>query len=369
MGFIRIFTAFIAFSTIFQLSTPISMAQEKQRELKIYNWVSYIDKELIAEFTEQTGIRVISDAFDSNQTLLAKTLTGNSGYDIVVPSDFAVTYLMEADQLLKLDLNKIPNYKNLWPRALEMLNTFEGINDYAIPYFWGTTGIGFDAKKIAEIAPDAPMDSLAIMLDPQYAKQIAECGIYMLDSPAETVPILNMYLGQDPESTSKEDLANVEKMMAEIRPYIKKFHSSEYISAVANGDICLALGWSGDFFISKNSAIEAGRDNDIQYAIPKEGSIVWFDEMVILKNAQNVDEAYEFINFMLDAQNSARASNKIMFPTANEASFEFLNSELRDNPILFPSEESLENTHIKRPYSMPAQKAITRMWLKIKSGR
>ncbi len=359
----------ITLLTTFLGLTTLSIAQEKPRELKIYNWVSYIDKELIAEFTEQTGIKVIADAFDSNQTLLAKTLTGNSGYDIVVPSDFAVTYLMEADQLHKLDLQKIPNHKNLWPKALEMLNTFEGINDYAIPYFWGTTGIGFDAQKIAEIAPDAPMDSLAALLDPQYAKQIAECGIYMLDSAAESAPILNMYLGQDPESTSKQDLENIEKMLAEIRPYIKKFHSSEYISAIANGDICMALGWSGDFFIAKNSALDAGRDNDIQYNIPKEGSIVWFDEMVILKDAKNIDEAYEFINFMLDAQNSARAANKIMFPTANEASFEFLDPALRDNPILFPSDESLQNVHIKRPYDMRAQKAVNRMWMKMKSGR
>lgn len=316
--------------------TQLALANEKPRELKIYNWVSYIDKELIAEFTEQTGIKVIADAFDSNQTLLAKTLTGNSGYDIVVPSDFAVTYLIEADQLLKLDLEKIPNHKNLWPKALEMLSTFDGINEYAIPYFWGTTGIGFDAQKIAEVAPGAPTDSLAALLDPQYASQIAQCGIYMLDSGAETIPILNLYLGQDPESTAPQDLANIEKLMAAIRPYIKKFHSSEYISAIANGDICLALGWSGDFFIAKNSALDADRENDIKYAIPKEGSIVWFDEMVILKDAKNVDEAYEFINFMLDAENSAKAANKIMFPTANSASFELLDPALRDNPILFP---------------------------------
>lgn len=365
MSIIRRVTTLFAFCSLFQFS----VAQEPQRELKIYNWVSYIDKELIDEFTKQTGIKVIADAFDSNQTLLAKTLTGNSGYDIVVPSDFAVTYLMEADQLLKLDLDKIPNHKNLWPFALESLATFEGINDYAIPYFWGTTGVGYDAKKIAELAPDAPLDSFALLLDPQYAAQVAECGIYMLDSPVETTPLINMYLGQDPESTDPKDLANVQKVLENIRPYVKKFHSSEYISAMANGDACVAIGWSGDFFIAKNSAEEAGRDNDIQYILPKEGTIVWFDEMVILKNAQNVDEAYEFINFMLDAKNSAKAANKIMFPMANEAAFEFLEPALRNNPILFPSEEALQNVHIKRPYDMNAQKKITRMWMKMKSGR
>ncbi len=365
MSIIRRLTALVAIFGLFQFS----LAEDKPRELKIYNWVSYIDRELIDEFTAQTGIKVIADAFDSNQTLLAKTLTGNSGYDIVVPSDFAVTYLMAADQLLKLDLNKIPNHKNLWPFALESLATFEGINDYAIPYFWGTTGVGYDAKKIAEVAPDAPLDSFALLLDPQYAQQVAECGIYMLDSPVETTPLINMYLGQEPESTDKKDIENVQKVLENIRPYVKKFHSSEYISAIANGDACVALGWSGDFFIAKNSAIEAGRDNDIQYILPKEGTIVWFDEMVILKDAQNVDEAYEFINFMLDAENSAKAANKIMFPMANEAAFEYLDPELRNNEILFPPEESLKNVHIKRPYDIRQQKALTRMWMKMKSGR
>lgn len=365
MSIIRRLTALVAIFGLFQFS----LAEDKPRELKIYNWVSYIDRELIDEFTAQTGIKVIADAFDSNQTLLAKTLTGNSGYDIVVPSDFAVTYLMAAGQLLKLDLNKIPNHKNLWPFALESLATFEGINDYAIPYFWGTTGVGYDAKKIAEVAPDAPLDSFALLLDPQYAQQVAECGIYMLDSPVETTPLINMYLGQEPESTDKKDIENVQKVLENIRPYVKKFHSSEYISAIANGDACVALGWSGDFFIAKNSAIEAGRDNDIQYILPKEGTIVWFDEMVILKDAQNVDEAYEFINFMLDAENSAKAANKIMFPMANEAAFEYLDPELRNNEILFPPEESLKNVHIKRPYDIRQQKALTRMWMKMKSGR
>lgn len=365
MNMIRLFTTLVALCGFIQFS----VAENKPRELKIYNWSSYIDQELMNEFTKQTGIKVINDAVDSNEALLAKTLTGNSGYDIIVPSDFNVTYLIEADQLLKLDFDKIPNYKNVWPFALETLQTFENINDYAIPYFWGTTGIGYDAKKIISIAPNAPLDSYALIFDPQYASQFASCGIYLLDSAVETTPLINMYLGQDPESTDPQDLANVQKVLEDIRPYIKKFHSSEYISAMANGDACIALGWSGDFFIAKNSAVEAGRDNEIQYSVPKEGSILWFDELVILKDAKNVDEAYEFINFMLDAKNSALAAKKAMAPTPNIAAFEFLDPDLRDNPILFPSEESLKSVHIKRPYSLSEQKKLTRMWMKIKSGR
>lgn len=358
-------TTLVAFCGFFQLS----LASEKPRELKIYNWSSYIDQPLLNEFTAQTGIRVLTDAFDSNEALLAKTLTGNSGYDIIVPSDYVVTHLMEADQLLKLDFNKIPNYQNLWPFALESLATFEGINDYAVPYFWGTTGIGFDALKIKALAPDAPLDSYALVFDPKYASQIASCGIYLLDSAVEMAPLVNMYLGQNPESTDTQDLENVQKVLEGIRPYVKKFHSSEYISAIANGDACVAIGWSGDFFIAKNSADETGRNHDIQYSVPKEGSILWFDEMAILKDAKNVDEAYEFINFMLDAKNSAKASNTTMAPTPNRAAFEFLDPILRDNPILFPPEESLKSVHIKRPYGIGAQKKLVRMWMKIKSGR
>lgn len=365
MRIIRHLTMLVAFCGLFQFSH----ANEKPRELKIYNWSSYVDQDLLKDFTAKTGIKVITDAVDSNEALLAKTLTGNSGYDIIVPSDFAVTYLIEADQLLKLDKNRLPNYDNLWPFALESLATFDGINDYAIPYFWGTTGIGYDAKKINALLPDAPVDSYALVFDPQYASQIAECGIYLLDSAVEMTPLINMYLGQDPESVAPDDLANVQKVLEEIRPYVKKFHSSEYISAIANGDACIAVGWSGDFFMAKESADDAGRHHDIQYSVPKEGSILWFDELVILKDAKNVDEAYEFINFMLDAKNSAKASNNIMAPTPNSAAFEYLDPKMRENVMLFPPEESLKSVHIKRPYDLNGQKKLTRMWMKIKSGR
>lgn len=365
MRIIHHLTMLVAFCGLFQFS----LANEKPRELKIYNWSSYVDQELLNAFTAQTNIKVITDAVDSNEALLAKTLTGNSGYDIIVPSDFAVTYLMKANQLLKLDKSKIENYNNLWPFALESLATFEGINDYAIPYFWGTTGIGYDAKKINAILPNAPVDSYALVFDPQYASKIAECGIYLLDSAVEMTPLVNMYLGQDPESVAPEDLANVQKVLEDIRPFVKKFHSSEYISAIANGDACVAVGWSGDFFMAKENADAAGRNHDIQYSVPKEGSILWFDELVILKDSKNIDEAYEFINFMLDAQNSAKASNNIMAPTPNVAAFQYLEPKLKDNVMLFPTEESLRNVHIKRPYDLNGQKKLTRMWMKIKSGR
>lgn len=365
MRIIHHLTTLIAFCGLFQFT----LANEKARELKIYNWSSYVDQELLNEFTAQTGIKVISDAVDSNEALLAKTLTGNSGYDIVVPSDYAVTYLMEADQLLKLDFEKLPNYQNLWPFAIESLATYEGINDYAVPYFWGTTGLGYDAQKINALLPHAPVDSYALVFDPQYASEIAECGIYLLDSAVEMAPLINMYLGQDPESVAPDDLANVQKVLEEIRPFVKKFHSSEYISAIANGDACVAVGWSGDFFMAKESADDTGRTHDIQYSVPKEGSILWFDELAILKDAKNVDEAYAFINFMLDAQNSAKASNNIMAPTPNIAAFEYLDPKLRDNKMLFPPEESLKSVHIKRPYDLSGQKKLTRMWMKIKSGR
>ncbi|UNM95384.1 extracellular solute-binding protein [Ignatzschineria rhizosphaerae] len=365
MRIIRHLTMLVAFCGLLSLS----LANEKTRELKIYNWSSYVDQALMDDFTAKTGIKVITDAVDSNEALLAKTLTGNSGYDIIVPSDFAVTYLMEADQLLKLDFNKMPNYHNLLPFALERLATFEGINDYAIPYFWGTTGIGYDAQKIHALLPEAPVDSYALVFDPKYAAKIAECGIYLLDSAVEMTPLINIYLGQDPESVDPQDLANVQKVLEDIRPYIKKFHSSEYISAIANGDACVAVGWSGDFFMAKESADDAGRSHDIQYSVPKEGSILWFDELVILKNAKNIDEAYEFINYMLDAKNSAKASNKTMAPTPNLAAFEYLDPKLKNNTMLFPPEESLKSVHIKRPYDLSGQKKLTRMWMRIKSGK
>ncbi len=345
----------------------LSVSQGQAKEVRIYNWTDYIDPELIEQFTKKTGINVIYDTFDSNDVLLAKSLTGNSGYDIVVPSDFTVAYLIQANRLLEIDPSKLTNYKNIWPFVQERLTEFKGMNEHSVPYFWGTTGIAYDAKKVKELVPDAPLDSLEILMNPKYASKLASCGIYMVDSPSETVPIFNMYLGIAPESTKKEDLDRLKNVLKEIRPYIKKIHSSEYISALANGDACLVLGWSGDVYLAKARAEEAKTDVDIQFFIPKEGGLIWFDQFAILKDSKNIDEAYQFIDFMLDAKNNAQAANYVEYATSNEAAFPFVRKDLIDDPVLYPSKNELSKIHIKQPYTQAEQKKMTRFWMDFKN--
>ncbi len=339
------------------------------KEVRIYNWTDYIDPDLITEFTQKTGIDVVYDTFDSNDVLLAKSLAGNSGYDIVVPSDYTVAYLIQANRLDPINTDKLPNLKNVWPFVTERLAEFKGMNEHSVPYFWGTTGIAYDAKKIQELVPDAPLDSLELIMNPKYAEKLASCGIYMIDSPSETLPVVNMYLGLPAESTDKADLEKAYGALKQIRPYIKKFHSSEYITALANGDACVALGWSGDIYLAKARAKEAKTNVDIQYFIPKEGSLVWFDQFTVLKDAPNKDEAYEFINFMLDPKNNARAANYVEYATSNEAAFPYVDEYLIKDEILYPSQEDLNKLHIKQPYRHSEQKKLVKFWQDLKNRK
>lgn len=339
------------------------------KEVRIYNWTDYIDPELLDEFTEKTGINVIYDTFDSNELLLAKVLTGNSNYDIVPPTDYTTKYLIEADKLHKIEKDRLKNYHNIWPFVTEKLEEIAGVNEYSIPYMWGTTGVAYNVDKIASLIPGAPTDSLALMFDPQYAEKLSSCGIYMLDSPSEAFPMAFYYLGLSPESTSDEDLAKVEALFDGIRPYIKKFHSSEYINALANGDACIALAWSGDAYQAKTRAEEAGQGVQLDYFIPKEGAILWFDQFAILKDAQNIDGAYAFIDFMLDPENNARAANYVEYSTSNQGAFPYVEPYLLEDETLYPSETLLKegNLNVKQPYSQKEQKKVMKLWLKIKN--
>lgn len=350
------------------LTALVGTAGVSAKEVRVYNWTDYIDPELIDEFTAQTGIKVIYDTFDSNEVLLAKTLTGNSGYDIVVPSEYTVKYMIQANRLHKIDPAKLPNYKNIWPYVHDKLEELEGVNEYSVPYMWGTTGIAYDENKINALVPDAPTDSLELMFNPKYAEKLASCGIYMVDSPSETFPIVLRYLGLPPESTDDKDLAKVEEAFKQIRPYIKKFHSSEYINALANGDACLALGWSGDIYLAKARAEEFNPDIKIEYRIPKEGSLLWFDQFAILNDAKNVDEAYAFIDFLLDAKVNARAADYVEYSTSVEAAFPFVKPHLYNDPNLYPPEEIRSNLNVKQPYTQREQKKLMKIWLKIKNN-
>ncbi|WP_204112726.1 polyamine ABC transporter substrate-binding protein [Shimia biformata] len=338
-------------------------------EVRVYNWSDYIDEELLTKFEEETGLKLIYDVFDSNEVLETKMLAGGSGYDVVVPSGTFLQRQISAGAFQKLDLSKLPNHGNMWDVIQARTEQYDPGNAYSINYMWGTTGIGYNIGKVTEaLGEDAPLDSWSLVFDPANMEKLAECGVYFLDAPAEMIPAALNYIGEDPDSHDPEVIAKAEAVFAAIRPYIRKFHSSEYITALANGDICVAVGWSGDVFQAQFSASEAENGHEIDYSIPVEGAQMWFDQMAIPADAPNPEGAHAFINFILDAQNSAAATNYVWYASGNKAAQEFIDQEILDYPAVYPDEATLEKLFTTTPYPQKVQRVVTRLWTKIKSG-
>ncbi|MEL6377556.1 MAG: extracellular solute-binding protein, partial [Pseudomonadota bacterium] len=257
-------------------------------EVRVYNWSDYIDEELLTKFEEETGLKLVYDVFDSNEVLETKMLAGGSGYDVVVPSGTFLQRQISAGAFQKLDKSKLTNLGNMWDAIEERTAKYDPGNEYSINYMWGTTGIGVNTGKVAEIlGDDAPVGSLELIFDPANMEKLASCGVHFLDAPTEMIPAALKYLGEDPDSHDPEVIAKAEAVLAGVRPHVQKFHSSEYINALANGDICVAFGWSGDILQSRDRAAEAENGVEIAYNAPSEGALMWFDQMAIPADAPN----------------------------------------------------------------------------------
>ncbi len=338
-------------------------------ELRVYNWSDYIDEELLTKFEAETGINLTYDVFDSNEVLETKLLAGGSGYDVVVPSGTFLQRQIAAGAFQKLDYSKLPNAKNLWDVIKKRTAQYDPGNAYSINYMWGTTGIGVNVDKVREVlGEDAPVDSLALVFDPENMKKLASCGVQMLDAPIEIIPAALNYLGEDPNSHDPKVIAKVEPVLTAVRPYIQKFHSSEYINALANGEICVAFGWSGDILQARDRAAEAGAGVEIVYNAPKEGALMWFDQMAIPVDAPNPSGAHKFLNFIMDAKNMAAASNYVYYANGNLASQKYLVDDVINDPAIYPDEETLKHLYTTTPYEPKVQRVVTRLWTRIKSG-
>ena len=338
-------------------------------EVRVYNWSDYIDEELLGKFETETGIKLIYDVFDSNEVLETKMLAGGSGYDVVVPSGTFLQRQVQAGAFQKLDMAKLPNAANLWDVVAERTAQYDPDNAYSINYMWGTTGIGVNVGKVQELlGEDAPIDSASLVLDPANMEKLAECGVHFLDAPTEIVPMVLNYIGEDPDSHDPDVIAKAEPVLAAVRPYVQKFHSSEYINGLANGDICVAIGWSGDVLQARDRAAEADNGVEVAYHAAKEGAQMWFDQMAIPVDAPNTEAAHTFLNFILDAQNMAAASNYVYYANGNEASQEFLVEDVIGDPAIYPDAATLENLFTTTPYPAKVQRVVTRMWTKLKSG-
>lgn len=349
------------------LGTASAFAQEK--EVHVYNWSDYIDESILTDFTKETGIKVVYDVFDSNDILETKLLAGGSGYDVVVPTGPFLARQIQAGVFQKLDKSKLPNLTNMWPQVMDRLAKYDPGNQYAVNYMWGTTGIGFNVDKVKKVLGDVPIDSWDVLFKPENAKKLKACGINILDASDETFAIAMNYLGKNPDSKDAKDLEAGAKVYQAIRPYAKTFNSAAYINDLANGDICITIGWSGDVLQAKTRAEEAKNGVNIQFIIPKEGTYMWFDNLAIPADAKNVDEAHAFINYLMKPEVIAKASNYVQYANGNLASQKFVDKEILDNPNVYPPADVAKRLFTISPYDPKAQRVLNRLWTQVKTGK
>jgi putrescine transport system substrate-binding protein len=359
---------FLALALILAAALQSAAAAEKQ--LNIYNWSDYIADDTVARFEHETGDKVSYDVYDSNEVLEAKLLAGRSGYDLVVPS--ASPYLARqivAGVYQTLDRAKLGNYGNLDPQILANAAIADPGNQYGVPYLWGTTGIGYNRAMIkAALGEAAPTDSSRLLFDPAIAKKLAPCGISLLDSAQEIVPAALAYLGRDPLSRAPEDLDRAMAAITAIRPFIRKFHSSQYINDLANGDLCVAFGYSGDMLQARNRARDAKNGIDIAYTIPKEGAMMWIDMMAVPKDAPHPDEALRFIDFVLRPETVAAISNTVAYANPNTKATALVDAALRDDPNVYPPASVRARLFFDKPVTPQYERLRTRAWTKVKTG-
>ena len=354
-----------------QEATTVAAAvpAEEEKVLHIYNWSDYIAPDTVSNFEKETGIKVSYDTFDSNEVLETKLLAGHTGYDVVVPSANFLERQIKAGVFLKLDKSKLPNFKNMDPDIMGRIAKHDPGNQYATDWQWGTTGIGYNVKKVKAALGDVKPDSWSLILDPANAKKLAKCGITMLDAPSEVVDSVLISLGRDPNSENTEDLKAAEAVLMKVRPYIKYFHSSQYIDDLANGEVCLSLGWSGDAFIAKGRAEEAKKDVDIAYYIPKEGAIMWFDTLAIPADAPHPGNAHKFLDYTMRPEVIAAVTNTVTYANGNAASLPFVKDEIKSNPNIYPTPEMRAKLYAHMAESQEYSRLLNRAWTTIKTGQ
>jgi putrescine transport system substrate-binding protein len=337
--------------------------------LNLYIWSDYLAPNTLADFEKQTGIKVHTAYYDTNETLETKLLAGSSGFDIVVPTASYFERQIKAGAYLTLDKSKLPNLKNMDPELMAKVAPNDPDNGHGVIYLWGTNGIGYNEKMVKALMPDAPLDSWRLVFDPSVASKVAKCGISLLDSPAEMLRAVYSYLGKNPNSQSADDLAQAEAVLSKIRPYIRNFSSSEYIEALANGDLCISVGYNGDVLQARDRAREANKGTEIKYIVPKEGSILWFDMLGTPKDAPDPESAYAFMNYMMTPQVIADVSNFKRYANANAASQPLLLPAVKDDPAIYPPPEQRQKLALQKADSPEQTRAITRVWQKFKTGQ
>ena len=356
-----------AMAALLMLQLP---ARAQQRTVNFYNWSNYIAPGVLEDFSKETGIKVVYDTFDANETLETRLLAGKSGYDLVVPTGYFLQRQITAKVFLPLDKSKLPNLANAWPVVTNRLATYDPGNTYGANYMWGTTGIGYNVKAVQKIVgPDARIDSWDIVFKPENIARFKDCGIHMLDSAEDILPAALSYLGLDPNSTKPADLDRAADLVIKIKPNVRKFHSSEYLNALATGEICLVVGWSGDVLQAKSRAAEAKNEIEIGYSVPREGAQMFFDNLAIPADAKNVSEAYELINYLYRPDVAAKNTNFLSYANGNLASQQLIDPKILNDKNIYPDEAMIAKLFVITARDPATQRVINRLWTRVKTGR
>jgi len=343
------------------LAAGTAAAQDAEKVVNVYNWSDYIDEEILDEFQAETGIEVVYDVYDSNEVLETKLLAGASGYDVVVPSDIFLQRQIQAGVYMPLDKSKLPNLEHMWDKIRERTEKFDPGHKYSVNYMWGTTGIGYNVDAAKARLGTERIDSWDVIFKPEILAEFADCGVHILDAPAETFPAALNYLGYDPESKDEDKIREAAELWEKVRPHVTQFHSSNYINALANGDACLAMGWSGDVLLARDRAAEADAGVRVEYAIPKEGAVMWFDQMAIPADAPHPENAHIFINYLMNPKVMAKASNYVYYANGNKDAQQYLLDDVINDPAIYPPEETVERLFVTSPYPPDVQRVVTRL--------
>nr|WP_323370494.1 polyamine ABC transporter substrate-binding protein [Pseudomonas helleri] len=337
--------------------------------VKVYNWSDYIAPDTMKNFQRDTGIGFTYDLFDSNETLDGKLMTGNSGYDVVFPSNHFMARQIEGGALKKLDKSQLPNWKNLNPVLLKALEVNDPGNEHGFPYLWGSTGIGYNVAKVKAVLGDnAPVDSWDLIFKPENMTKLSKCGVAILDNGPEILPAALNYLGLPPHSKNPDDYKKAEDLLMKVRPYISYFHSSKYTSDLANGNICVAVGFSGDILQAETRAKEAKNGIEIGYSIPKEGAAIWFDMVAMPADAPDEKAAYSFMNYLLRPDVMAGISNYVHYANGNQQADALVSPEIKADTKVYPTPEMMGKLFALEAMPLKIDRVRTRVWTKIKAG-
>lgn len=349
------------------LFTVVSMAQAEDKTLNLYSWADYVPPQTLQRFEKETGIHVRYDTFDTSEVLETKLLTGGSGYDVVVPSSSVLARGLAAGALEEISHEGLKGYANLDADLLTKLAAVDPGNRYAVPYTWGTLGLGMNVEAVKKRLPDVPLNSLDLLFKPEYASKLKDCGIAILDSPQEVIGLALHYLGKDPYSTDKTDLAAAEALLQKLQPSVLYVATGRQISDLANGTVCLALTYNGDASMAADQAHKANKPFEVAYRIPKEGTLIWQDNLAIPKDAPHPEAARAFIEFMLRPDSVAELTNTLFFATANQAATPLVDEAVRNDPDIYPPANVRELLYADRSMSLKDMRQRTRLWTTFRS--